>query len=67
MEGNPIYQYPIYNTYENDTNLIPFYKFRKLDKVSWEEIPVNNQFMEIELEDLNWKLQPGKIIDQQNK
>ena len=67
LEGNPIYQYPIYNTYENDTNLIPFYKFRKLDKVSWEEIPVNNQFMEIELEDLNWKLQPGKIIDQQKQ
>lgn len=67
LEGNPIYQYPLFNTYENDTNLIPFYKFRKLDKVSWEEIPVNNQFMEIELEDLNWKLQPEKRMDQQKQ
>lgn len=61
LEGNPIYQYPIFNTYENDTNLIPFYKYRKMKKVSWEEIPVNNQFMELELEELNWLLEPKEI------
>ena len=58
LEGNPIYQYPILNTYENDTNLIPFYEYRKMEKVTWEEVPVNNQFMEVELEELNWLLEP---------
>lgn len=29
-----------------------------MEKVSWEEIPVNNQFMEVELEELNWLLEP---------
>lgn len=60
LKGNPIYQYPILNSQENDSNMIPFYEFRKLDKVSWEEIPVNNQFVEMELEDLDWSLMPQK-------
>lgn len=60
LQGNPIYQYPIYNTRQNDTHMIPFYEFRKMEKVSWDEIPVNNEFMSVELEKLAWSLGPEK-------
>lgn len=59
LQGNPIYQYPIMNSLENDTNMIPFYKYRKLEKVSWEDIPVNNEFIELELDSLEWSLGEG--------
>lgn len=63
--GEPIYQVPIKNTYETDTNLIPFYEYRKLETVAWEDIPVNNSFMEIEMDDLLWTLNPEKEKDSQ--
>lgn len=52
LSGEPIYQYPIYNSIETDTNMIPFYEYRKNKELSWDEIPVNNSFMDMEIEDL---------------
>ncbi|EPM8052149.1 type IV secretory system conjugative DNA transfer family protein [Enterococcus hirae] len=65
LQGKPIYQYPIYNTRQNDTHMIPFYEFRKMEKVSWDEIPVNNEFMAVELRDLAWSLEPEEIQEYQ--
>lgn len=52
LDGEPIYQYPIYNNIETDTNMMPFYEYRKNKVLSWEEIPVNNAFMNLEMDDL---------------
>ncbi|MGY0354249.1 type IV secretory system conjugative DNA transfer family protein [Enterococcus avium] len=52
LDGEPIYQYPIYNSIETDTNMIPFYEYRKNRILTWEEIPVNNAFMDLEMDDL---------------
>lgn len=59
-DGNPIYQYPILNTFENDTNMIKFDEYRKMETVSWENIPVNNDFMSLDIEELLWSLHPFK-------
>lgn len=60
--GEVIYQYPIYNTFENDTNMIKFDAFRKKNDLSWEEIPVNNTFMGMDVEDLLMTLEPIQLI-----
>lgn len=52
LDGEPIYQYPIYNSIETDTNMIPFYEYRKNKILSWDDIPVNNAFMDLEMDDL---------------
>ncbi len=52
LDGDPIYQYPIYNSIETDTNMIPFYEYRNNKVLTWEEIPVNNAFMDLEMDDL---------------
>ncbi|EPH77108.1 hypothetical protein D929_00177 [Enterococcus faecalis 02-MB-P-10] len=67
LEGNPIYQYPLFNTYENDTNLIPFYNYRKLDVIKWEDVPVRNEFMKIDLEELTWSLYPGRVVPKEKE
>ncbi|WP_368739635.1 type IV secretory system conjugative DNA transfer family protein [Enterococcus casseliflavus] len=55
---NVIYQYPIFNSFENDTNMIKFDAFRELVPVSWAEVPVNNDFMAMDIADLLWQLHP---------
>lgn len=62
----PIYQAPLFNTFENDTNLFPFYEYRDLEAVPWEELPINNSFMEMDRTSLLWTLNkdiyvPGAI------
>lgn len=52
LSGEPIYQNPIYNSIENETNMLPFYEYRKNKVLSWDEIPVNNSFMDLDIEDL---------------
>lgn len=52
LDGEPIYQYPIYNSIESDSNMMPFYEYRNNKVLSWDDIPVNNAFMELEIEDL---------------
>lgn len=52
LDGEPIYQYPIYNSIGSDSNMIPFYEYRHNKELSWDEIPVNNSFMDLEMEDL---------------
>ncbi|HHZ9009581.1 type IV secretory system conjugative DNA transfer family protein [Enterococcus faecalis] len=52
LDGEPIYQYPIYNSIETDTNMLPFYEYRNNQVLSWDQIPVNNDFMDLEMDDL---------------
>lgn len=52
LDGEPIYQYPIYNSIETDTNMVPFYEYRNNHVLSWDDIPVNNGFMDLEMDDL---------------
>ncbi|EOL43012.1 hypothetical protein UC3_01989 [Enterococcus phoeniculicola ATCC BAA-412] len=66
-DGNPIYQYPIFNTFENDTNMIKFDDFRRKDKLSWDEIPVNNQFMGLKIEEILTTLKIKKNKPQPEK
>ncbi|GGD01803.1 type IV secretory system conjugative DNA transfer family protein [Enterococcus wangshanyuanii] len=73
LDGEPIYQYPIYNSIGSDSNMMPFYEYRNNKVLSWDEIPVNNEFMNLEIEDLLITLQgvskeekaaPSLVMDQ---
>lgn len=65
--GEPIYQTPIFNSYETDTNLFEFFKWRELETVSWDDIPVNNSFMNIDMDDLLWSLSPDEKSESDKK
>ncbi|MBW9325273.1 hypothetical protein FG877_17275 [Enterococcus casseliflavus] len=52
LDGEPIYQYPIYNSIETDMNMVPFYEYRNNHVLSWDDIPVNNGFLDLEMDDL---------------
>lgn len=64
LDGEPIYQYPIYNSIESDSNMMPFYEYRNNKVLNWDEIPVNNAFMDLEIEDLLITL---KRVDEEEK
>ncbi|WP_157457016.1 type IV secretory system conjugative DNA transfer family protein [Carnobacterium maltaromaticum] len=65
--GEPIYQTPIFNSYETDTNLFEFFKWRNLETVSWDEIPVNNSFMSLDMDELLWSLSPEERSESDKK
>lgn len=58
LADNSIVQKPIFNSIENGTNLIPVYKWLTLKPVGWKELKLNNDFMMIGLESLQWTLEP---------
>ncbi|WP_254908512.1 type IV secretory system conjugative DNA transfer family protein [Enterococcus sp. 4E1_DIV0656] len=40
LDGELIYQYPIYNSIETDKNMVPFYEYRNNHVLSWDDILV---------------------------
>ena len=58
LTDNSIVQKPIFNSIENGTNLIPVYKWLTVKPVGWKELKLNNDFMMIGLESLQWTLEP---------
>ena len=60
-EGKGIYQKAIINKVEDGTASEPFYKWCQLEPVSWSQMALNNNFLMIDRQDMQWELRPNQI------